>query len=351
MRGAALAVLSLLLGCDPGAVAPRGAERHWVPTADGAWVSLRRYPAPGRPPVVLCHGISSNHRFWDLEPGRSLALYLSASGFDVWNLDLRGHGLAERGPDGLPPPAGWTLDQYGAYDLPAAFDYVTRATGADRLGYVGHSMGGIALAGALAEGAVPALGAAVLVGSPLSFADPAAPLAVSLRAAGLAAALPSLPSGAGASLLARTGGAGALLPHLYREDNLAADAARRMLASVVSPLSSGELVQFGRAAEDGELRRARDGAVLRQLLGEVTVPTLFLAGASDAIATPRQVWAFHQAMPAAERGFVLLSRDRGFARDYGHLDLGLGDRAQGEVYPLVARWLWTHQGPLPHPVR
>ena len=64
-----------------------------VPTEDNAAICIKHYPAPG-PPVLIAHGISSNHKFWDLNEEYSLALYLSQKGFDVYNMDFRGHGNA-----------------------------------------------------------------------------------------------------------------------------------------------------------------------------------------------------------------------------------------------------------------
>ena len=100
-------------------------EIHRVPTDDGAEIVLTRYAHPGAVAVVLCHGISSNARFWDLAPERSLAIDLHDRGYDVWNLDLRGHGLAERTGKGRLQRPGWTVDDYAKHDLPAAFAEVT----------------------------------------------------------------------------------------------------------------------------------------------------------------------------------------------------------------------------------
>ena len=42
-------------------------------------------------PVLLVHGFGQNRYAWHL-PSRSLVNHLACAGFDVYNLDLRGHG-------------------------------------------------------------------------------------------------------------------------------------------------------------------------------------------------------------------------------------------------------------------
>ena len=46
---------------------------------------------PTLPPVVLVHGFAQNRYTWDCSQ-RSMSNYLAAQGFDVWNMELRGHG-------------------------------------------------------------------------------------------------------------------------------------------------------------------------------------------------------------------------------------------------------------------
>lgn len=313
----------------------------WVDTADGAQVTLQRHPTPGGPPVVLVHGISSNHHFWDLEPGRSLARYLQEQGFDVWNMDLRGHGFAVRDEDGKRQRAGWTVDDYGLHDLPAAFSHVREQTGAEEIGFVGHSMGGIVLAVYLAAHAQPPLSAAVVVGSPLDFRDPDLLTGTLLKGGALFGWLPFLPSPFGARLLA---GLGTKVPFgyegvLYNPDNVAPEVAERMLRRVVSPLSRGEVRQFAAARHDGELRSVDGATVYRHALSEVDVPMLFLAGRADRIANTDRVFSYYRAVGSTEKAFVVASTANGFAHDYGHLDYGCGDHAEEEVYPRVADWL------------
>jgi poly(3-hydroxyalkanoate) synthetase len=71
----------------------------------------------------------------------------------------------------------------------------------------------------------------------------------------------------------------------------------------------------------------------------VTVPTLVIAGRADQIAPVDRVMAFYTSVGAPERRLVIAGRTTGFAVDYGHLDLTLGDHAATEIFPLIAEWL------------
>ncbi len=313
---------------------------HWVETDDGHWVHLLRYANEGMPPVVLVHGISSNHHFWDLQPDRSLALYLHHAGYDVWNMDLRGHGDAVLGPDGQRQPAGWTVDDYGRYDLPAAFAYVQELTGESQLRYVGHSMGGMVLAIYLASHATTPLVSAVAVASPLDFRDPDAMTKAALGSAWLGTGVGFLPTPLGGRLLAHldTRTPLSLDEMLYNPANMTPEARKLMLRRIVSPLSKGELAQFGLASL-GEFRSADGDLVYRSALGQVSVPMLFIAGRADRVASPERVWAYYDAVGSPDKGFIVASVANGFSGDYGHLDIGLGDEARTEIYPLIEAWL------------
>lgn len=324
------------------------AELVWVDVGGGHEAALHHTARAGAPPVVLCHGISSNHRFWDLEPGRSLVEDLWEQGFDVWNLDLRGHGDAVRDEQGRRQAPDWSVDDYGTGDLPAVFDLVLQRTGASELSYVGHSMGGMVLAIYLATHPDPPLSAAVVVGSPLDFRDPDDLLALALRVAGPAKGLRFVPTPAGARVLAvtRRDTVGRFDELLHNPENLDRRAEARMFRSVVSPLSRGEMRQFA-LASDGEFRSADGAVVWRERLDGVDVPMLFVAGRADRVANPDRVWSYYDAVGSDDKAFVVLSRANGFHGDYGHLDLGVGDHAAEDLYPLVTTWLAGHERTAP----
>lgn len=336
-----LAFAALLLACDE-ATDPPAHQAHvpviHVPTRDGASVALHRRALPGAPPVLLVHGISSNHHFWDLMPGRSLAQHLHAEGFDVWNMDLRGHGSARTLPDGSPQPAPWAIDHYGQHDLPAAIAHIQAATGQSQLGYVGHSMGGMVLAIHLATSTDPGLFAAVTVGSPLDFRDPDLLVRSAL---GLPALPVAIPTPRAAWVGARMRALRPILTDdvLYNTDAIAVDAAITMLERIVSPLAPGEVAQLATSTADGRFLSA-DGTVdYGAALAEVDLPMLLLAGRLDRTVTPDRVRAYHDALGSEDKSMVVLSRAHGFRYDYGHLDLGVGDAAHTEVFPRISAFL------------
>ena len=71
--------------------------------------------------------------------------YLAELGYDVWlgnargNLYSRDHETMDATTDHEYWKFSW--DQMGKYDLPAAFDKVRNVTYAEKLTYIGHSMG------------------------------------------------------------------------------------------------------------------------------------------------------------------------------------------------------------------
>ncbi|HLA17245.1 MAG TPA: alpha/beta hydrolase [Candidatus Limnocylindrales bacterium] len=107
------------------------------------------------PGVVLVHGWESAHH-------RTLpiAQFLQAAGFHTLAFDVRGHGANP------PEQAPITGGEFGA-DAAAAIRALVDRPEVDRVGVVGHSMGGVgALIAAAAE---PAVGAVVSISAP---ADP-----------------------------------------------------------------------------------------------------------------------------------------------------------------------------------
>jgi polyhydroxyalkanoate synthase len=112
------------------------------------WAVRSRHPdGASKAPVVLIHGFAQNRYSWHTTT-RSLSAYLAERGWDVWNLELRGHGRSRSATTGRALEfADYVADitRFAAHLPEPGF-------------WVGHSLGAsVAYAGAAAQvdGATP----------------------------------------------------------------------------------------------------------------------------------------------------------------------------------------------------
>lgn len=321
---------------------PCGASEGWfVPTDDGSWVFLHHHGAAG-PPVLVVHGISSNHTCWDLDRERSLATSLNEAGLDAWLLDMRGHGHALKAPHSRPLKGDWTVDDYALRDVPAAIRFIQEKTGAPRVGYVGHSLGGMVGAIYASQGGQDSLWALVAVGSPIDFRDPDPLLFLTARSFSVSGALlPYLVTPSMARVLDASPSPLRSFPQeiLYNPENMEREAASRMMASVVSPLWRGEMIQFARMLGEERFVSADGATDHGDAMARITLPTLVIAGRADRVAPADRVKAYADRVGSKDKRFVTAGLENGFQVDYGHLDLTVGDHARKEIHPLIVEWL------------
>jgi N-formylmaleamate deformylase len=106
--------------------APRAVAHERVIDPAGVPLLVTEFPHPGRPAVVLLHGIGSRGSSWwpVIDP---LAAY-----FHLFQLDLRGHGGSGK------PVSGYAIEHFAA-DLDAVLD----ALELEEPRIMGHSLGGL----------------------------------------------------------------------------------------------------------------------------------------------------------------------------------------------------------------
>lgn len=314
-------------------------ERHFFQAEDGWTLAFSRLRGPkGATPVICCHGLACNQRYFDLTPDLSLARHLVAEGFDVWMLDLRGAGASER-PGLFGRPWNYGIIDHARLDVPAAVAYVREATGCDRPLWVGHSMGGLVPLLAGAEGLVDELGGLVTLGTPTH------PEAVKLRFERVARLLRYMDWWP----VARLGRWGHLILPLagrirarrferlfFNPSNFRPADQRLFMSEVMEDVPRKVIRGFVDALLLGN---GLDGhPVERSLerLGRVKWPTLAIGGNMDAMAPPASIQAGFEAIGSEDKEMEILGGAEG---DWGHIDLVLGHRAPEVVYPRVARWL------------
>jgi polyhydroxyalkanoate synthase subunit PhaC len=300
---------------------------------------VRKRRAEGDPiaPVVLVHGFGQNRYAFHM-PERSFANFLADRGFDVFNVDLRGHGRSvDRGS-----ARSRGIDDYIRGDLPAVLDEVLAVSGFDKAFLLGHSLGGLCCAAAAARRPEQAAGI-VTIGSPHALGRGHFVLGTGLR------------------LLGHTVGSFGLLRGSQRRVPVdligkALHAARFAFDSRFAPLpvrgwkpgafEQGELTSYMRSydaesfstfddlialAATGELRSHIDGTSYTHLIEQSQLPMLALSGSSDLLANPGAVKPLFDRSQALDKQYVKV--------DAGHGDLLVGKSAPDDVWPVVANWL------------
>jgi alpha-beta hydrolase superfamily lysophospholipase len=317
---------------------PRGAS-HRVPLA-----MVRKRAADGRTgdplptvaSVLLVHGYGQNRYAWHL-PSRSLSNYLASEGFDVFNLDLRGHGRSRH--LGAHPPRD--LADYVREDVPAAVEEVRKISAERACFLVGHSLGGlIAYAAAPCVGA---LGGIVTIGSPYHFTRGSRFLSL---VGWLMLTVDGTMSLGDATLPLRHAGEAMRLLRAFIESPLFPLPIRGYVPGSIEPRVLGEHMAL--AMDRGSIAVMRGmflGAAAARASGHrlgvlhdyapafeaLDVPLLVIAGSEDALAPPEAVRPGYERSSSSDKAFRVFPR--------GHIDLLVGRDAPLTVWPAVSSWL------------
>lgn len=316
-------------------------------TADGWSLAVWHRPATVRrfeEAVVLCHGFANNACFMDFEGAQNLAAFLARAGFDCFSVDLRGAG-ASRAPHEGPHDA--TFDDHLHLDVPALLDLAQRASGAKKVHWVGHSLGGLLGLAAAAVTERERIASVVTIGSPLYFRfRPALGRLVKL---GLWLASPSgqLATGALALIAPFAGRVPApRLAHLTANlHNLSAEAQRLLVVNVFAPMWRGVMAQMGDWLLHDAFRSVDARVDYRQAVARLQKPVLVVGGTVDVMAPPDVTRDYFELLSTKDKQLALFGRSYGHALEYGHGDLVVGLHATDEVYPVVRDFLVARATP------
>lgn len=328
-------------------------EIHWARTEDGWSIQVRRYLPRGdgprfREPVVLCHGLGANHYNVDWDPPYGIAQYLAEAGRDCWVISLRGHGDSDRPSRRNGLAWGFSFDDHLRFDVTAALDLVARKTGAGRVQWVGHSMGGM-LAYALGGTPHEALlaGGVVALGSPASFADQ--PYLRRLTWLGVVLARRTrVPQRWLTRMIAPFMG-WIDLPFselAVAPKSMDGRVVRRLQAWAFEDISAGVIRQFHDWVKNDAFRSLDRSENYQDRMRAFSVPVFLVAATEDLLAPPACVQRAFRILGSADKTLRVVGKAHGSRVDYGHGDLLLGKAAPGEIYPMVEAWLADHATPI-----
>lgn len=320
----------------------RGPQLHYLRAADGWRLALYHRPATPRrfaEPVLLCHGLAANHRNFEFEPPYSLAKYLADAGFECFSVEWRGTGASQRAPR-RSRANDYTIDDHIRLDAPAFIDQALRMSGASRLFWIGHSLGGL-IGYAVAQGShAHKLAGIVTSGSPAFFKYPGYMSYI----VGLARAL------AWPRKLRQRWFSIATAPFLghvtlpltdvvLNPKHIPPRLQRKIYAQVVSSIGRKVVLQFDDWLRCDAFRSFDRTIDYRAGLAHIEAPVLITGGASDRLAPPSAVRSAFDACGSADKTLMLFGTENGDALDYGHGDLIFGAGAPREVYPRILQWL------------
>ena len=294
-------------------------------------------PAVSRAAVLLVHGFGQNRYAWHGSK-RSFSSYLAAAGYDVLNMELRGHGRSRR----FGGTRASFFDEHVQEDLLLAADEAMQLAGHDRIFLLGHSMGGLVAYGAAATSLRGRVRGVISLGSPVRFGRGSATLFALTQLIGVLRAAGALDGNLPVPLRVlgrhfekrRFFWDTRLLPMPLRAwlpGSIERDVLREYLHRAFDHTSLNVALAVLRSSGPGSLARGDGSFDYVAAFERIDVPLLVVAGTHDSLAPPASV------RPAFE---LSSSRDKTY-REFplGHIDLIVGRQAPTTVWPLVRTWL------------
>jgi pimeloyl-ACP methyl ester carboxylesterase len=345
--GIILSISLFIVDCKSSIIKLQGQIFH-PSTIDGWSLTLEYFPSEKRIhrkyPVILCHGLAANRNYYKINEEHSLVALLQEQGFDVFLLDLRGR--SDAGSPSLwfgDKTYSYNFDDYVNRDIDTAINEVLRITGATRVNWIGHSMGGMivyARMGSMKEERIANL---ITFGSPFSFPEPNSTIKEWKELSFLLPIIPVIP----VEILAKMrehmkflkyseAGTGNMA---FWEKNMEPNISKSLRLNGVNNISPNELQQFTLWVESGDIG-SKDGRLnYTSLLKNIEVPTLLIWGTRDNLAPSHVVRNVYKKLGSKDKSIQIVGRSQGHSEDYGHTDLLIGRNAYKESLLPAVDWL------------
>ncbi len=313
---------------------------HYFKTADDWAVALGEYrPAGGKAkfkfPVICCHGLSGNHFGFDFTPELSIARYLAGRGHHVFAIDLRGAGDSEKIGLLSKKRYQWNFDSYSRYDIPVLVEGALRVSGASKIHWVGHSMGGM-LGYAVAQH--KEIGKKLVSVTAMCSPGKLDQFKRFLFARPVLERFHRFYLGKLVQIYTPLAETFPVLMKLLGFENLKSGHYTLAAANLTEDIPVSLLEQFGAWAEKGVVV-SEDGVDYLKGLAQLKQPFCVFSGDRDMTAPPETVEKIYEAIGSKIKRFHPMGPQYGHKEHYGHLTPLIGADAPEESYPLLADWL------------
>ena len=280
--------------------------------------------------VILVHGFAQNRYTWH-GTKRSFSAWLVSKGFEVYNLELRGHGNSRR--DG----------QVGAECFADYVDDVIRAAQAipNPAFWIGHSLGGAAIYGAAATMTPLKCLGVIGLGAVFHFGKGNFTMKTLCRISHKLRHIPVIEQ-----LQVKTRLGGGFLSNIYGITDILGYTfpLSGWWPGSIEPDILQERLQkgFDWTSVKVWLEMSRWGATGRfdyeEQWQKTMVPLLVVLGDEDHLLTPESGRVAFDTSPSQSKELLLLD-DFFHEQHWGHLDITIGHRAPSIVWPALEDWM------------
>mgnify|MGYP000092771467 FL=1 len=257
-------------------------------------------------PIVLVHGSFTNRGFWLSSQGIGFARYLVEAGFDVWLMEMRGHGLSPRNQHYKEN----SLEKYASSDIPAVNEFVIEKTGLKPV-WLGHSMGGVLISTAIAAGTLPEAQVAAI-----------ALLGAQVVRRRWFLQIPFVSS----------------IGQLWFSFKPEMDGRKLKVGPENEPAGiAKEYLRWLGLLGRWQFRKSKSSLLTGWKA--LNTPLLAMVGKEDKSDPAKYCKRFYELYGSDNKQFKLLSKDEGYSRDFGHVDMVVSKDAAKEIWPVLAAWL------------
>ncbi|MDT7908204.1 MAG: alpha/beta hydrolase [Candidatus Calescibacterium sp.] len=318
-------------------------ESLWAETKDGRKIHIMFFKGEEKKkrnfPVILCHGLGAQGRYWYFDDELSWPKKLNDEGFNVFVPDLRGVGKTGG-------PYDFSFEDY-IYDVEAILEKVLKVEGVDKAHWVGHSMGGMVIYLSVSRNPQiqKKLKSFTAISSPYTIWAPWELWRITHKnyenLSQFFKKVDSIPFSTFSYSFSIFGDI--IYPILkitkliYLEnfvwnlDNVPRDIRKRAMRYATGPVSTRVLEKFSKVLlgyEDFNFS-----------FEKFKVPALFIVGTKDYLASPPTVKLAYSKASSENKKFILAGVGEGFQTDYGHVDITASKLATEEIFSQVLNFI------------
>jgi len=139
----------------------------------------------------------------------------------------------------------------------------------------------------------------------------------------------------------------------YSNENVERQTVSRFYGYTLEDTGPGALRQLAPYLRYGHMLSADRKVDYSARLGEITTPTLLVAGDGDIMSDVQSTELTYSGLGSPDKAIMRFGKFDGHVDDYGHCDLVWSRHAAREIFPPIIAWLDQHQpgvGPSPQAV-